>query len=105
MIGEKRNPASGVYTAKFLERFKMRADPYGSCYYDAAMILADGLRKVGTDKEKLRGYFAAIKGYEGVTRTFTTDERGDMAHSVALANFAPGTKDINLVATYPAQPA
>lgn len=105
VIGEARSPASGAYAAKFLDRFKMRADPFGSCYYDAAMILADGLRKVGTDKAKLRDHFAAVKGYGGVTRTYTTDDRNDMAHSVALANFAPGTKDLELVTTYPAQPA
>ena len=105
VLGESRSPASGAYAAKFLDRFKMRADPFGSCYYDAAMILADGLRKVGTDRTKLRDWFASVKGYEGVTRTFTTDERGDMAHSVALANFTPGTKEFKLVATYPAQPA
>ena len=105
VLGASRSPASEAYATKFLDRFKMRADPFGSCYYDAAMMLADGMRKVGTDREKLRGWFASIKGYEGVTRTFTTDERGDMAHSVALANFTPGTKDFKLVATYPAQPA
>ena len=105
VIGAARNPASATYAAKFLDRFKMRADPYGSCYYDAAMILADGLRRVGTDKAKLRDHFVAVKGYEGVTRTFSTDERGNMAHSVALANFATGTKDLRLVATFPPQPA
>ena len=105
VIGDARSPASGAYAVKFLDRFKMRSDPFGSCYYDAAMILADGLRTVGTDKAKLRDYFAAVKGYDGVTRTYTTDGRNDMAHSVALASFAPGTKDLKLVTTYPAQPA
>ncbi len=105
VIGGARSPVSGAYAAKFLDRFKMRADPFGSCYYDAAMILADGLRKVGTDKAKLRDYFAAVKGYDGVTRSYTTDDRNDMAHSVALVDFASGTKDLRLVTTYPAQPA
>ena len=105
VIGGGRSPASATYCARFLDRFKMPADPFGSCYYDAAMILADGLRKVGPDKAKLRDWFAAVKGYEGVTRSYSTDERGDMAHGVALANFAPGTKDLKLVATFPAQPA
>ncbi len=71
VIGEARSPASGAYAAKLLDRFKMRADPFGSCSYDAAMILAEGLRKVGTDKAKLRDYFAAAKRYDGVTPTYT----------------------------------
>jgi branched-chain amino acid transport system substrate-binding protein len=105
VLGAPRGPASVAYTEKFLDRFKMKADPFGSCYYDAAMMLADGLRKVGLDKKKLRDYFAAIKDYEGVTRSFTTDDRQDMAHNVALVDFAPGTKDLKLVSYYPSKPA
>jgi branched-chain amino acid transport system substrate-binding protein len=81
----------------------MRADPFGSCYYDAAMILADAMRKVGPDREKIRDYFAHVKDYKGVTRIYTTDSRGDMAHNVSLVKFAPGTKDISLVGYYPPQ--
>lgn len=105
VLGTPRGPASVAYSERFLDRFKMKADPFGSCYYDAAMILADGLRKVGPDKKKLRDYFATIKAYDGVTRSFTTDDRQDMAHNVALVAFTPGTKDLKLVSYYPSQPA
>jgi branched-chain amino acid transport system substrate-binding protein len=101
VLGAPMGPRSVDYTTRFLERFKMKADPFGSCYYDAAMILADALRSVGPDREKLRDYFAGVKDYHGVTRIFTTDARGDMAHSNALVNFAPGTKDLKLVRYFP----
>jgi branched-chain amino acid transport system substrate-binding protein len=100
MIGEANGPRSVDYAARFLTRFKMRADPFGSCYYDAAMILADGLRAFGPDREKLRAHFAAVKDYAGVTRSFTTDDRGNMAHNVSLVDFAPGTKEMKLVTTF-----
>ena len=51
------------------ERFKVKADPYGSCYYDAAFMLKDAIEKVGTDPEKLRDWFAGVKGWKGVTNT------------------------------------
>lgn len=105
VLGQSRGPKSVEYTTRFADRFKMKADPYGSCYYDAAMILADALRKVGPDKAKLRDHFTALKAYEGVTRTFATDARLDMAHSVALVDFLPGTKEIKLVSTFPPQAA
>jgi branched-chain amino acid transport system substrate-binding protein len=101
VLGKDRSPASADYMTRFNDRFKMRADPYGSCYYDAAMILAEGLRKVGPDKKKLRDYFAGVKDYQGVTRSFTTNARGDMAHNMALVDFTPGTKDLKLVGYYP----
>ncbi len=103
VLGASRSPASADYMTRFNNRFKMRADPFGSCYYDAAMILADALRKVGPDKAKIRDYFANVKDYKGVTRDFTTDSLNDMAHTTALVDFIPGTKEFRLVANYPAQ--
>jgi branched-chain amino acid transport system substrate-binding protein len=103
VLGKTRSQASADYMTKFNDRFKMRADPFGSCYYDAAMILADALRKVGPDKAKIRDYFANVKDYKGVTRDFTTDSINDMAHSIALVDFVPGTKEFRLVANYPLQ--
>jgi branched-chain amino acid transport system substrate-binding protein len=101
ILGEPMGPKSVDYMKRFDARFHMRADPFGSCYYDAAMILADAMRKVGTDRTKIRDYFAGVKDYKGVTRIWTTDSLGDMAHSVALVDFVPGTKDLRLVTYYP----
>jgi branched-chain amino acid transport system substrate-binding protein len=101
VIGEDIGPKSADYAKRFAARFNMRADPFGSCYYDAAMILADALRKVGPDRDKIRDYFANLKDYQGVTRKFTTDSRGEMAHTVALVKFDEGTKDFRLIRHYP----
>lgn len=48
VIGETRGPASQAYAARFLGRFKMRADPFGSCYYDAAMMLVTFVARVAS---------------------------------------------------------
>jgi branched-chain amino acid transport system substrate-binding protein len=101
VLGDDVSPRSADYAKRFLARFNMRADPFGSCYYDAAMILADALRKVGPDREKIRDYFANLKDYKGVTRTFSTDARGETAHSVALVKFDEGTKEFHLIRHYP----
>ena len=101
MLGEPVGQKSVDYVKRFADRFKMRADPFGSCYYDAAMILADAMRKVGADRQKVRDYFAGVKDDKGVTRSFTTDSRGDMAHNVAVVSFASGTKDLKLIGYYP----
>ncbi len=101
VLGEDVGPRSADYAKRFAARFNMRADPFGSCYYDAAMILADALRKFGPDREKIRDYFANLKDYKGVTRSFTTDARGETAHSVALVKFEEGTKEFKLIRHYP----
>ena len=100
MLGPDIGPQSESYETRFNAKFGMGADPFGSCYYDAAMILADALRKVGPDREAIRQHFATVKDYHGVTRTFTTDADGNMAHSVAMVAFVPGTKTFKLFATY-----
>jgi branched-chain amino acid transport system substrate-binding protein len=100
-LGETVSAGSADYVKRFAARFNMRADPFGSCYYDAAMIMADALRKFGPDPQKVRDYFANLKDYPGVTRKFTTDERGDMSHSVAFVKFDEGTKEFSFIRHYP----
>lgn len=100
-LGEAVSPKSADYVKRFAEQFNMRADPFGSCYYNSAMMLADAIRKVGPDREKIRDYLATLKDYSGVTRKFTTDQQGEMAHSVALVKFDEGTKEFRLIRHYP----
>lgn len=105
LLGDSISPESGSYSARYLKQFQLKADPFGSCYYDAAMILADALRTVGPDRAKIREYFASVKDYKGVTRSYSTDARNDMAHDVALVKYSPNSKDTTLVGYYPADPA
>lgn len=101
IMGEALSPASADFVRRYVLAYKMRPDSFGASYYDAAMILAQGLRKVGPDAEKLRAYLASVKDYKGVARTYSTDALGNMAHSAVLAQFAPGTKDQVAVSVYP----
>lgn len=100
VLGAPVGPASADYMKRFDAKFHMRADPFGSCFYDAAMILADALRKVGPDREKIRDHFAHVVSYHGVTRTFTTDALGNMAHSVAMVKYPDGSKTFELAEKY-----
>ncbi len=100
MLGDTIGPQSVSYMQRFQQKFGMGADPFGSCFYDAAMILADALRKVGPDRVAIRDYFAHVTDYPGVTRRFTTDALGNMAHSVVMAAFVPGGKTFKLIETH-----
>jgi branched-chain amino acid transport system substrate-binding protein len=99
VLTEARGPKGVDYSKRFLERFKVKADPFGACYYDSAWMLKEAVEKVGTDPEKLRNFFASIKDWDGVTHTYTTDALNNMVHSVAIAKFKPGTTDITYVKT------
>jgi branched-chain amino acid transport system substrate-binding protein len=93
-LGDARGPAVADYTKRFKERFKIDADPFGSCYYDGAMILKQVMDKVGPDRTKIRDELKMVKDYKGITNVFTTDADGNMVHSLAVFSIKPGTRDL-----------
>ncbi len=101
VLGEAVSPRSADFVQRCTARFNLAPDPYGACYYDGAMMVADALRAVGPDRAKLRDRLAATKDYQGVTRSFTNDAQNNMAHSLTLVAFTPGTKDYKAVGTFP----
>ncbi len=104
ILGESLSPMSADFVKRYNAAFKFRPDPFGASYYDAALMLADGLRKVGPDAEKLRSYFAGLKGFKGVARTYNIDPlTNNLAHTVTLVAFKAGTKDFVGVGTFPKQ--
>lgn len=92
------NGEKSVQFAKdFTETFKIAPDGFGSVYYDGAMILAEALKAVGPDREKIREYLVGVKDFHGVTGTYTTTRNGDMLHRLSIVEFIPGTKDVKVV--------
>ena len=90
-------PRSDKFVRDFTERFKVPPDGFGSVYYDGATIVAEALKKVGPDREKIRDYLASLKDYHGVTGTFTTWPNGDMLHRLSIVEYIPGTKDVRVI--------
>jgi branched-chain amino acid transport system substrate-binding protein len=98
-LDPSRGPKVADYVERFQKRFNLRPDPYGSCFYDGAMILKSAIEVAGTDKAKLRDYLKSVKNHEGVTQVFNTDAHGNMVHSVAVVKFKPGTTELTYVKT------
>ncbi len=92
-----KDPAVKDFVERYKKRFNRDADPYAASYYDAAMILADGLRKLGPDPAKLRDHVAGVKGYKGVGHIYSFDSVGNGVHDVAVIDFAPGSKTMRFV--------
>ncbi|MDX2222187.1 MAG: ABC transporter substrate-binding protein [Rhodospirillaceae bacterium] len=86
------------FMARYEQRFNIPADPsFVTNYYDAALLLADAVRAVGTDPEALRGYLARLDGYDGITRTYAADAQGNLGSSATIVKFRPGAKDYDFV--------
>lgn len=76
-----------VYLSSLTEEFKAlmkektRSDEIIQCSppaYDAVMIIANILRKVGSDSTKIKDELYKIKNYQGVSGTISFDENGDL---------------------------
>ena len=93
-IDESRQDATGDYARRFRARFGVKADPYGSCYYDAAFMLKDGMEAAGMEPDRLRAWWAQVKDWKGVTQTYRTDVKNNMVHSIATVKFKPGTTEM-----------
>ncbi|MFN7634756.1 MAG: ABC transporter substrate-binding protein, partial [Acetobacteraceae bacterium] len=96
-LDASQGPKVADYVERFQRRFNLRPDPFGSCYYDGAMILADIMRRVGPDRAAIRAALAQLNGFEGVTQTYRADQFGNLAHATTVVRFRPGTKDFELV--------
>ncbi|CAG2153114.1 ABC transporter substrate-binding protein [Cupriavidus numazuensis] len=97
------NRAAATFVKDYKNKFRIDADGYAAAYYDGAMILAQGLRKVGADPQKLRDYLASVKRYEGAAGTFSFDEAGNGVHEVTVVTFKKGSKDMVFVTKVPAE--
>ncbi|TDR88055.1 ABC transporter substrate-binding protein [Enterovirga rhinocerotis] len=85
------------FTTRYKAKFGQDGDAYGLAYYDGALLLAEGLKKVGTDPEKLRDFIASQKSWEGIGQTFSFDDKGNGVPGVVVVKAKPGTKTIELV--------
>lgn len=85
------------YVERFKAKFGIDPDPYGLAYYDGAMLMADGMRKVGTDPKALRAWLAAVKDWKGIGHVYAYDAKGNGVRDLAVVKAKPGTKTLELV--------
>lgn len=85
------------YVERFKAKFGVDPDPYGLAYYDGAMLMADGMRKVGTDPKALREWLSSVKGWQGIGHVYSYDSKGNGVRDLAVVKAKPGTKTLELV--------
>jgi branched-chain amino acid transport system substrate-binding protein len=85
------------YVERFKAKFGIDPDPYGLAYYDGALLMADGMRKVGTDPKALREWLAAVKDWPGIGHVYAYDAKGNGVRDLAIVKAKPGTKTLELV--------
>lgn len=72
------------WSKRIMERYKVPADNFTVGYYDAVYLLKDIIGKVGCDKAAIRDALAATKDWKGTFISYTSDARGDLAHTLGV---------------------
>lgn len=88
---EDTRPEVVHWVQKYRERFGQTPDALGTLAYDATNMLVEAIRRAKSDDPgKIRDALASMKGFEGVTGTFTMDENGDPVKSAVILRIQDG---------------
>jgi branched-chain amino acid transport system substrate-binding protein len=92
---EDARPDARQFVERFRQRYGTTPDGNAALAYDATMLLADAVRRVGPDRRRIRAYLAGLAasgGYPGVTGTIAFGANGDpIGKSVIVARIQHGT--------------
>ncbi|MBI2566120.1 MAG: ABC transporter substrate-binding protein [Candidatus Schekmanbacteria bacterium] len=82
-------PRSKAFREAFRKRFNKEPDTWAALSYDAVMMSAAAIAKVGTDRKAIRDYFASIdteaEAFQGVTGPTYFDANGDCLKPAYMA--------------------
>ena len=67
------DPDMQAWTKKYIAKFNMKPDSYAPPYYDAANLLFEAIKAVGTDRAKIAEHMRKMK-FEGVTGSYKFDK-------------------------------
>jgi branched-chain amino acid transport system substrate-binding protein len=100
MMTGRDDPKVQKYVDDYAAQFKEQTDSTGPAYYDAVMMLADVMKKVGTDPAKVREELLKINGYQGIVHNYAFASNGDGAWDVVITKVQAGkltkVKDFNV---------
>ncbi len=86
-----KSEISQSFVKRYLQQFDTKAITYEALAYDAAMLLADAIRRANSlDRSKIREALAQTRNFNGVTGMITFDENGDPSKSAVIMEIVDG---------------
>jgi branched-chain amino acid transport system substrate-binding protein len=81
-LPDRPTAAARGFVQRYMDRFGELPSDRAALAYDAVMLVAQGIREVGTNRRTLRDYIAAVgttnPEFEGVTGTISLNQDGDV---------------------------
>lgn len=94
------NPKVQAFIKKYSDTFKQPLSPTHVSHYDSIYILADIIKRVGADREKIRAELAKLD-YEGALGHYQADKEGNLFHTMYTQVFKDGKWTMLLREDYP----
>jgi branched-chain amino acid transport system substrate-binding protein len=82
---QSEDPAAKKFMQDFSAMFNHEPGILANTAYDALMILAHAIEKVGTDPDKLSAYLHSMKDYTGVSGKISFSEGGDVNRPIRIS--------------------
>ncbi|GBC63078.1 ABC transporter substrate-binding protein [Desulfonema ishimotonii] len=79
-----QRPEIRHFLAGYKEKYGYMPDMFAAQAYDCVMMLAEAIRKAGTDRSAIRDALAAIRDFPGVSGSITFDRYGNVARNLSL---------------------
>jgi branched-chain amino acid transport system substrate-binding protein len=81
-------PRVQEYVKKYIAKAKFSPGIYETSYYDVAHMLAEVMKKYGTDRESIAKGMREMS-YDGVVGTYRADAEGNLWQGAAITEFLP----------------
>jgi len=95
VLAERKAYDKADFIRRYEERHKLKPDPsFITNYYDSVWIVAEAIRQVGEDPKKVRDFVANLKNFDGITRAYTADAKGNMTNSVVIVRYGENKTQI-----------
>lgn len=89
-VAETRLPVVGEFIARYRARYGRDPDQLAAQAYDAVSLVALGVRRAGTNREKIRDVIAGVRRFPGVTGDLSFDQWGNPVRGVMITTVKSG---------------
>ena len=89
------DPKSGsnqvsTFVSAYQNRYGKLPTPWAANAYDAVRLVAEAIKKVGTDSTKIKDFLYGVKNYPGVSGTISFDAKGEAQKPVSVKKVEDG---------------